>query len=85
VVQSTGGFLKNNAIIYDPFVGSGTTGFLANYLGYDFVGSDIEIKYVDQNLARRKTSKFNNPNKDFKIFHHDINIPRPSKQPEENF
>ncbi len=32
-----------NPVIYDPFVGSGTTGFLANYFGLDFLGSDIKL------------------------------------------
>ncbi|MEI7919189.1 MAG: DNA methyltransferase [bacterium] len=58
--------------IYDPFVGSGTTGFLANYLGYDFIGSDIKIDFAEQNAPRRKTTKFYTPNKQFDIFQHDI-------------
>lgn len=61
-----------NLTIYDPFVGSGTTGFLANYLGYDFIGSDIKIEYAKQNTTRWKTTKFYTPDKQFDIFTHDI-------------
>ncbi|MEI6672583.1 MAG: DNA methyltransferase [bacterium] len=61
-----------NLTIYDPFVGSGTTGFLANYLGYDFIGSDIKIEYAKQNTTRWKTTKFYTPDKQFNIFTHDI-------------
>lgn len=57
--------------IYDPFVWSGTTGMIANYLGFDFIGSDIKINYAEQNLARRKTTKFSQ-DKEFSIFTHDI-------------
>ncbi len=59
--------------IYDPFVWSGTTGMLANYMGYDFVGSDINIKYAQQNAPWRKTSRFYTPEREFNIFQHDIN------------
>ncbi len=31
------GSKNQNLIIYDPFVGSGTTGFLTNFMGYDFI------------------------------------------------
>ena len=63
---------QQHICIYDPFVGSGTTGFLANYLGYDFIGSDIKIDFAEQNAPRRKTTKFYTPNKQFDIFQHDI-------------
>ncbi|MCX6824020.1 MAG: DNA methyltransferase [candidate division SR1 bacterium] len=58
--------------IYDPFVGSGTTGMLANYMGYDFVGSDIKINYAEKNATWRKTSNFYTPDREFEIFKHDI-------------
>ena len=58
--------------IYDPFVGSWTTWMLANHLWYDFLGSDIKTNYAQQNLERRKTTKFYTPEKEFAIFTHDI-------------
>ena len=61
--------------IYDPFVWSWTTGMLANYLWYDFLGSDIKTNYADQNAIRRKTTKFYMPDKQFDIFKHDITTP----------
>lgn len=33
--------LNKGSVILDPFVGSGTTGVEANYLGYNFIGYDI--------------------------------------------
>lgn len=62
----------NNLTIYDPFVWSWTTWMLANYLGYDFVWSDIQTKYAEQNANRWKSNKFATPAKEFIIFHHDI-------------
>ena len=59
-------------VIYDPFVGSWTTGFLANHLGFEFIGSDINISYVEQNAKRWAKTAFANPNSDFQIFQHDI-------------
>ena len=58
--------------IYDPFVWSWTTGMLANYLWYDFIGSDIKTKYAEQNAQRWMTTKFTTPDKEFSIFTHDI-------------
>jgi len=58
--------------IYDPFVGSWTTGMLANYMGYDFAGSDIKINYAEKNTPWRKINKFFTPDKQFDIFKHDI-------------
>lgn len=65
-------FEIENCVIYDPFVWSGTTGMLANYLWYDFIWSDINISYAEQNALWRATNKFHTPNKQFEIFHHDI-------------
>jgi hypothetical protein len=45
---------------------------LANYMGYDFIGSDINITYAEQNATWRKTNKFYTPDKQFDIFTHDI-------------
>lgn len=41
--------LKENeeALVIDPYVGSGTTAVAAKYLGYDYVGIDIGQEYLD--------------------------------------
>ena len=65
----------SKTIVYDPFVGSGTSGFLANYLGYDFVGSDIDMQYMDTNKGWRQTTKFYNQDKSMDLFQHDITKP----------
>lgn len=64
--------LWSSTIIYDPFVGSGTTEFLANSLGYECIGSDINIEYATQNIPRRKTTKFYQPEEKITVFTHDI-------------
>lgn len=61
--------------IYDPFCWSGTTNFLANYMGYNTVGSDINIKYAEQNLSRRQNTNLYNPNTSISFFNHDITKP----------
>lgn len=64
--------------IYDPFCGSGTTNFLANYIGYNTVGSDINIKYAEQNLIWRQTHPFYNTNASLSFFNHDTTKPFPN-------
>lgn len=39
-------------IVYDPFMGSGTTGLVAQRLGRHYIGTDINREYVE--LARRR-------------------------------
>lgn len=63
---------NSEASIYDPFAWSMTTGFVANSMWYDFIGSDIEWKYADENLDRRKHNKFYNSEKKLDFFQHDI-------------
>lgn len=58
--------------IYDPFVWSWTTGFLANFMWFDFLWSDKNIDYVKKNYRRRQTRKRNQANKVFEIFEQDI-------------
>ena len=38
--------------VLDPFSGSATTGMVANRLGRNYVGTDLNIEYLD--LARRR-------------------------------
>jgi DNA modification methylase len=40
--------------VYDPFCGFGTTGFVANWLGHHFIGSDINITPCKENVKRWK-------------------------------
>jgi len=61
-----------NLCIYDPFVWSWTTWLLANYLGYDFVWSDIKTNYAEQNATRWKSTKFYEAKNTFDVFTHNI-------------
>lgn len=63
--------IKDNLAIYDPFAWSGTTGFIANYLWYNFLWSDIKINHLEKNRERWINQPENN-NKSFEIFQHDI-------------
>ena len=39
-------------IILDPFTGSSTTGLVASYYGRNFIGIDLEKKYLDLSIKR---------------------------------
>ena len=62
---------EKQPLIYDPFVGSGTTGFLANYFGFNFLGSDLKLTFAEKNLPWWKESKWAQPNLTFEFFLHD--------------
>ena len=61
---SLSAFAKD-AIILDPFVGSGTTALAAKELGFDYIGFDINEEYV--NIARKRLSTNDENNKELKI------------------
>ncbi len=58
--------------IYDPFVGLGTTAFLANALGYDCIASDKEITAMKRNADRWLEQKYAHADKRITTFKHDI-------------
>ena len=43
---------KPGDLVYDPFMGSGTTAFVARSLGRDYIGSEISAEYCDVIEAR---------------------------------
>jgi len=45
-------YASQNAMVLDPFVGSGTTAIAAKNLGFDYIGIEKERKYVD--IARER-------------------------------
>ncbi len=45
VMKRVVGILPKDAIIFDPFLGSGTTAVACKELGYDFIGSEIDELY----------------------------------------
>lgn len=61
-----------NPTIYDPFVGLGTTAFLANALEYDCIASDIDITSMKQNLPWRQEQEIAHSDKRITVFKHDI-------------
>jgi len=40
-------FSEKESLIYDPFMGSGTTGLVASKLGRNYIGSEISKEYCD--------------------------------------
>ena len=39
--------LPENSVIFDPFMGSGTTALACIDLGYDFIGCEIDRNYYE--------------------------------------
>ena len=67
------------SLIYDPFAWSWTTGFMANYLWYNFLWSDINTEHLEINQNRwSEQDEYNK--KSFEIFQHDINNPIPTEK-----
>lgn len=47
-------YCPDDGLVYDPFMGSGTTGFACKELGIDYIGSEIsenQCKWADKRLA----------------------------------
>lgn len=64
--------LSSALTIYDPFVGFGTTGFVANSLGYHFIGSDINITPAKQNQKWWTSTAYADAAKHITLFKHDV-------------
>ena len=47
---------KPGDLVFDPFVGSGTTGKMAKLEGRDFIGTDISPDYID--IAQRRIDSY---------------------------
>ena len=50
-------FSKEGDVIYDPFMGTGTTAFVANSMNRKYVGSEILKEYVKFSEKRLKGEK----------------------------
>ena len=57
VMENIIGILPKDAIIVDPFMGSGTTGVACKELGRDFIGIEIDKQYFDIANERIEESK----------------------------
>lgn len=51
------GFSKQNDLVYDPFMGSGTTAKMAMVNGRNFVGSEVSIQYIEVSNKRLEDAK----------------------------
>jgi len=45
-------FVKSGSIVFDPFMGSGTTGVVCKELGYDFIGVEMDKEMFDKAKER---------------------------------
>lgn len=61
--------------VYDPFVGFGTTMFVANSKGYHTIGSDLNITPYKQNDKRRTTTRWYDSELKMTHFKHDATTP----------
>lgn len=52
---------SKNAIVLDPFIGSGTTALAAKKLGLNYIGIDINPEYVEIAKKRLDTTKKEKP------------------------
>lgn len=59
------------ATVFDPFCGFGTTWFIANSSGHNFIWSDINPTPTKQNLSRWKEQPFRKEHH-FTVFKHDV-------------
>ena len=41
-------FVKSGSIVFDPFMGSGTTGVVCKELGYDFIGVEMDKEMFEK-------------------------------------
>jgi site-specific DNA-methyltransferase (adenine-specific) len=54
-------FSNTGALIYDPFMGSGTTGLIASKLDRNFIGSEISPEYCS--IANKRINDYTNQTK----------------------
>lgn len=66
---------ESSPLIYDPFTWSGTTGFLSNYFGYNFIGADLKLTFAEKNKPRWLNSKRANKNLTFELLSQDATKP----------
>lgn len=52
VMKNIIGILPSDIVVFDPFMGSGTTGVACKELGVDFIGCDIDENYCGLAQAR---------------------------------
>ena len=52
VMRRIVGILPADCVIFDPFMGSGTTGIACRILGRDFIGCEIDETYFEE--ARKR-------------------------------
>jgi site-specific DNA-methyltransferase (adenine-specific) len=57
--------IKNDMLVYDPFMGSGSTALACLYLNIDYIGTEIDQDYIDiaeKNIEERKRDLYQKKN-----------------------
>lgn len=54
---------NENDLVYDPFLGSGTTALIAQELGRSYIGSEMSEKYFNECYIRLEEAKQDKSNK----------------------
>jgi len=57
--------IKNDMLVYDPFIGSGSTALACLSLNIDYIGTEIDSKYIDiaeKNIEERKRELYQKKN-----------------------
>ncbi|MCL1963106.1 site-specific DNA-methyltransferase [Candidatus Saccharibacteria bacterium] len=67
---------KPNDIVLDPFFGSGTTGAVAKQLGRNYIGLEMEQKYIE--IAKKRIEKVKVENTDLHSLALEVKPPRVS-------
>lgn len=55
VMKRIVGILPNGIVVFDPFMGSGTTGVACRQLGIDFIGCELDEEYFE--IAKERISE----------------------------
>jgi tRNA G10 N-methylase Trm11 len=63
---------QENVTVYDPFCGFGTTLWVANTLGYNAIGSDINASLAKKNLTRWKETEHADADARLMLYKHDV-------------
>lgn len=57
-------YAPEGGVVYDPFMGSGTTGVACRRMGLEFIGSEIsenQVKWAADRISKVKNGDWNNP------------------------
>lgn len=51
---------NHKPLVFDPYMGSGTTAIVAYNMGFDFIGTELSQNYIDDSILRFDANKITN-------------------------